>query len=75
MMRVKEGETREWAAEKKVTDETQEWGKEQEKRLWELQEENQRLQQEKEMLMSVVGQMRITLDRMIRRYVVGERKC
>ena len=42
--------------------------------LQELRTENYRLRADNEILMRAVKQLKITLDRMIRRYVVGERK-
>lgn len=42
--------------------------------LQELRTENYRLRADNEILMRAVKQLKITLDRMVRRYVVGERK-
>lgn len=42
--------------------------------LQELRTENYRLREDNEILMRAVKQLKITLDRMVRRYVVGERK-
>ena len=42
--------------------------------LQELRTENYRLRADNEILMRAGKQLKITLDRMIRRYVVGERK-
>lgn len=57
-----EGKTREREMEQK------------QKELQELRTENYKLREDNEMLIRTVKQLKITLDRMIRRYVVGERK-
>ena len=62
-MKVMEGKTREWAVQQ------------QEKELQKLKEQNQKLQKDKEMLENVVKQMKVTLNRLIWRYVTGEPKC
>jgi hypothetical protein len=40
-----------------------------------LKEQNQKLQKDNEMLENVVKQMKVTLNRLIWRYVTGEPKC
>ncbi|MCI8269522.1 MAG: hypothetical protein HFG55_07675 [Lachnospiraceae bacterium] len=61
-MRVMEGETREWVVQQ------------QEKELQKLKEQNQMLQKDNEMLVMVVKQLKVTLNRLIKRYVTGESK-
>lgn len=59
----------------KMEDKTREREMEQkQKELQELRTENYKLREDNEMLIRTVKQLKITLDRMIRRYVVGERK-
>lgn len=41
--------------------------------LRELREENEKLREENEALMSIIAQMKVTLNRLINRYIVEEK--
>lgn len=43
-------------------------------RLLDLQQENERLKQENEMLMNIIAQMKVTLNRLITRYMTNSQK-
>ena len=43
-------------------------------RIMDLQQENERLKQENEMLMNIIAQMKVTLNRLINRYMTNNQK-